>query len=89
MLFGGVTRNWKRHGLLNRSYKVCGFESRLPLKFNINTMESKWINEKENLEKLILKDNLSYEKIGKMYGCSGNNIRKVAKRLGINLPQRR
>ena len=52
-------------------------------------MKSKWQNEKENLEKLILEDNLSYEEIGRQYNCSGANIKNVAKRLGIQLPQRR
>lgn len=37
-------------------------------------MESKWIKEKENLEQKILVDNLSYEQIGREYGCSGSNI---------------
>jgi hypothetical protein len=48
-----------------------------------------WKNEKSNLEKLILKDGKSYESIGKLYGCSGSNIKKVSKSLGINLPKRR
>ena len=52
-------------------------------------MESKWINEKENLEKLINIEKVSYEEIGRKYGCSGANIKKVAKQLGIELPQRR
>ena len=34
-------------------------------------------------------DKLSYEEIGRKYGCSGSNIKKVAQRLGIELPQRR
>lgn len=49
----------------------------------------KWQLEKENLEKYILHDNLSYESIGRIYGCSGNNIKKQAKQLGIILPQKR
>ena len=52
-------------------------------------MKSKWENEKENLKKLILEDNLSYEEIGRKYNCSGGNIKKVAIRLGIELPVRR
>ena len=52
-------------------------------------MESKWIAEKENLKQLILVDKLSYEEIGRRYGCSGGNIKKVALRIGIELPQRR
>lgn len=54
-----------------------------------NTNKSKWNKEKENLEKLILEGELSYEEIGYKYGCSGTNIRKVAKKLGIELPKRR
>ncbi|MGV8961878.1 MAG: hypothetical protein ACOH2V_00655 [Candidatus Saccharimonadaceae bacterium] len=44
---------------------------------------------KEELEKLILIDKLAYEEIGRRYGCTGGNIKKVAKKLGIELPQRR
>lgn len=49
---------------------------------------TKWESEKENLETLILIDNISYEEIGRMYGCTGANIKKVAKKLGIELPIR-
>lgn len=49
----------------------------------------KWEDEKENLERLILKEKLSYREIGRMYGCSDSNIRKVAKRLKIPLESRR
>jgi hypothetical protein len=52
-------------------------------------MESKWFNEKENLEQLILVEKLSYEEIGRRYGCSGANIKKVARKIGIDLPKRR
>jgi hypothetical protein len=52
-------------------------------------MKSKWKTEKAILEKLILEDGESYESIGKRYGCSGTNIKKVSKRLGIILPKRR
>ena len=53
--------------------------------------ESKWQKEKEKeqLEQWILVDKLSYEEIGRRYGCSGSNIKKVATKLEINLPQRR
>ena len=47
-----------------------------------------WKNQKEKLESLIL-NNATYEYIGKLYGCSGANIRKQAKKLGIQLPERR
>lgn len=52
-------------------------------------MNSKWESEKEKLEDLILNQKISYEEIGRMYGCSGSNIKKVALRIGIELPQRR
>lgn len=51
-------------------------------------MKSKWDLEKENLENLI-KQKISYEEIGRRYGCSGTNIKKVALRLGIELEHRR
>ena len=49
----------------------------------------KWKNEKDNLDRLINEERISYEEIGRRYGCSGSNIKKVANRLGINLPKRR
>lgn len=48
-----------------------------------------WELEKENLEKAILQDKISYEELGRRYGCSGANVKKQAKKLGIELPQRR
>lgn len=48
-----------------------------------------WKLEKETLEKLINIENVSYEEIGKKYNCSGANIKKQAKKLGINIPKRR
>lgn len=47
-----------------------------------------WQKEKVNLQELISKK-VSYEEIGKMYGCTGGNIRRRAKHLGIYLEQRR
>lgn len=44
---------------------------------------------KEELKKLILEQNKSYSSIGKLYGVSGNAIKKAAKKLGITLPRRR
>lgn len=38
---------------------------------------------KEELENLILIQNLPYEAIGRMYGVTGNAIKKAAIRLGI------
>lgn len=44
-----------------------------------------WNNEIENLKKMVFQDKLSYEKIGRMYGCTGTNIKRVMKRRGIEL----
>ena len=52
-------------------------------------MQSKWFEEKENLQNMILVQKISYEEIGKYYGCTGANIKKVAIKIGIQLPQRR
>jgi hypothetical protein len=41
---------------------------------------------KEELENLLLTQNLAYEAVGRMYGVTGNAIKKAAKRLGIELP---
>lgn len=48
-----------------------------------------WELERENLEKAILQDKISYEELGRRYDCSGANIKKHAKKLGIELPQKR
>lgn len=45
--------------------------------------------DRETLERLILIENKTYTSIGKLYGVSGNSIKKAAKRLGIELPKRR
>lgn len=45
--------------------------------------------DKKILEKLILEQNKSYSSIGKLYGVTGNAIKKIAKGLGIPLPKRR
>ena len=47
-----------------------------------------WDLEIENLKKYVFVDNLSYEEIGKIYGCSGNNIKKVMYKRNITLPTR-
>jgi len=44
---------------------------------------------KETLERQIFEENLSYEEMGRIYECSGSNIKKVARKFGIELPQRR
>lgn len=51
-------------------------------------MESKWMKEKDELERLINVEKVSYEEIGRRYGCTGANIKKAAKQIGINLPIR-
>lgn len=47
-----------------------------------------WREEKEKLEKYIC-DGVAYEEIGRIYGCTGANIKKQAKKLGITLLVRR
>ena len=47
---------------------------------------NKYESEKENLIDLIINQGISYQEIGKIYNCTGSNIKKVAERLGINLP---
>ena len=49
----------------------------------------KWINEKENLIKLLITEGKSFEEVGRLYNCSGSNIRKVVYRLNINIGPRR
>lgn len=44
---------------------------------------------KEDLEKYIFIDRLSYEAIGKIYGVTGNAIKKAASRLKIQIPKKR
>ena len=50
-------------------------------------MKVNWINEKETLERLI-DVGISYERIGKRYGVSGNAVKKAAKKLDIDLEQK-
>ena len=45
--------------------------------------------DKEVLSRLILGEKKSYEEIGRMYGITGNAVKKNARRLGISLPKRR
>ena len=47
-----------------------------------------WINEKKTLERLI-REGVSYERIGRQYGVSGTAVKKAAKKLGIELEQKR
>ena len=45
--------------------------------------------EKEELNRLINEEQLSYEAIGRLYGVTGNAIKKAASKLDIELPVRR
>lgn len=47
-----------------------------------------WDLEIENLKRFVFVDNLSYENIGRIYNCSGTNIKKVMIKRGIVLPIR-
>ena len=49
----------------------------------------KWKNEKDELERLINVEHVSYEEIGRRYDVSGAAVKKAAERLGIFLPKRR
>ena len=51
-------------------------------------MKVNWINEKETLERLI-GEGVSYERIGRQYGVTGAAVKKAAKKLGIELEQKR
>lgn len=53
----------------------------------INKMKN-WDLEIENLKKYVFIDGLSYEEIGKLYNCTGANIKKVMRTRGIELPVR-
>ena len=50
-------------------------------------MNSKY--NKEDLERMILIEKLSYEEIGRRYGVSGNCVKKWAKKIGIDLSRKR
>ena len=52
-------------------------------------MNSKWLKQKEYLENAILNEKRSYESLGKEFGCSGKNIKEIAVRLGIDIPNRK
>lgn len=50
---------------------------------------TKWEEQKDKLIDLIQVQKLPYEQIGRMFNCSGSNIKKVAKKLGIELIPKR
>ena len=47
-----------------------------------------WDAEIEKLKDYVFVQKLSYEEIGRIYNCTGSNIKKVMKRRGIELPIR-
>lgn len=47
-----------------------------------------WDNEIEKLKDYVFTQKLSYEEIGRIYNCTGGNIKKVMQRRGIELPIR-
>lgn len=51
-------------------------------------MKVNWIVEKEAVKKLI-NEGVSYERIGRQYNVTGNAVKKAARRLGIELEQKR
>lgn len=50
---------------------------------------TKWVNEKDELERLINIEHVAYEEIGRKYGVTGAAVKKAAQRLGIETPQKR
>lgn len=44
---------------------------------------------KLDLERMLIKEGLSYESVGRTFGVTGNSIKKAAIRLGIELTKRR
>ena len=48
-----------------------------------------WKDKRDILVDLIQVQKLPYEQIGRMFNCSGSNIKKVAIRLGIELTPKR
>ena len=49
----------------------------------------KWKNEKNELERLINVEHVSYEEIGRRYSVTGQAVKRAAERLGIIIPKRR
>lgn len=47
-----------------------------------------WDNEIEKLKSYVFEEQLSYEEIGRRYGCTGANIKKILVKRGIELPIR-
>lgn len=47
-----------------------------------------WDAEIEKLKDYVFVQKLSYEEIGRIYNCTGSNIKKIMKRRGVELPVR-
>lgn len=47
-----------------------------------------WDLEIDKLKNFVFVQKMSYEEIGRIYNCSGNNIKRILKRRGIELPIR-
>lgn len=52
-------------------------------------MGSKWTAEKDKLYALLIVEGKSFAEVGRLYNCSGSNIKNVALRLELPLTQRR
>lgn len=80
MLYVNGTENVGSNPTYSTKRKIWQFGS------NFVYLSMKYI--KEELEKLILTENKSYAEIGRKYNVSGTYVKKVAIKLGINLPKR-
>lgn len=50
---------------------------------------AKWVYEKDELDRLINVEHVTYEEIGRKYGVTGAAVKKAAQRLGVETPQKR
>lgn len=70
------------HGTIRESWVQVPPES-------LKISDMNWMNEKEKLIDLVVKNNQSYESVGRLYGVSGAAIKKQCKKLGVSLKSRR
>lgn len=49
----------------------------------------KWKDKIEELTDLLINQKLSYEEVGRIFGCAGSNIKEVCSRYGIHVGQKR
>ena len=68
----------KKNSLLKHCSIECALKANTKISFG-----------KDDLERMIFQEKLSYSAIGKMVGVSGNAVKKRAKNLGIELPKDR